>query len=85
MPCFDSLKTLKTVQNCPRNEFERNIRATSFNCSSIEQKCVAQNKFEYHCVLNENRTYLVEVCAPAKFIQGKEILKTVRKQTETSK
>ena len=28
------------------------------------------DKFEYHCVLNENVTGLVEVCAPYKHVFG---------------
>ena len=77
MPCSDSLKTMKTVLNCPRNEFEWNVRATLYNCSSFEQTCVEPNMFEYHCVMNEKRTQLVEVCATAKFIQGKDIFNSL--------
>nr|XP_022338847.1 uncharacterized protein LOC111134251 [Crassostrea virginica] len=70
MPCPDSLKTMITVLKCPSNVIEWNTRATLFNCSSFEQTCVEPKMFEYHCVLTEKMTHLVEVCAPAKFIQG---------------
>lgn len=70
MPCSSSRATVLKVDNCPRNVFEWRTRAASKKCSSLKQPCVEVNKFVYHCVLNENGTGLVEVCAPAKYIHG---------------
>nr|XP_022291649.1 uncharacterized protein LOC111102981 [Crassostrea virginica]XP_022291650.1 uncharacterized protein LOC111102981 [Crassostrea virginica] len=68
MSCGASLFTSIPTKRCPRNELEWNTRAALFNCSSINQTCVKPDKFEYHCVLNENVTGLVEVCAPSKHV-----------------
>ena len=70
MSCGASLFTSIPTKRCPRNELEWNTRAAIFNCSSINQTCVKADKFEYHCVLNENVTGLVEVCAPSKHVFG---------------
>ena len=70
MSCGASLFTSIPTKRCPRNELEWNTRAALFNCSSFTQTCVKQDKFEYHCVLNENVTGLVEVCAPSKHVFG---------------
>nr|XP_022295378.1 uncharacterized protein LOC111105393 isoform X2 [Crassostrea virginica] len=68
MSCGASLFTSIPTKRCPRNELEWNTRAALFNCSSFTQTCVKPDKFEYHCVLNENVTGLVEVCAPSKHV-----------------
>ena len=70
MSCETSLITSIPIKRCPRNELEWNTRAALLNCSSINQTCVNPDKFEYHCVLNENVTGLVEVCAPSKHVFG---------------
>lgn len=66
MPCPVSLDTVVPVNRCPRNKLEWDARAALFNCSSINQTC----QFEYHCVLNEDCTALVELCAPPIPIHG---------------
>ncbi|XP_078325802.1 uncharacterized protein LOC111105393 isoform X2 [Crassostrea virginica] len=68
MSCETSLITSIPIKRCPRNELEWNTRAALLNCSSINQTCVKPDKFEYHCILNENVTGLVEVCAPSKHV-----------------
>lgn len=70
MPCETSLRTVEIVYNCPRNRQEWEIRKNIKNCSSIYQPCVEPNMFVYHCVLNENGTNMIEVCAPRKNIFG---------------
>lgn len=72
MPCIASCQTVKETKTCPRNQLEWNVRAEVYNCLSFHQRCVDPEKFEYHCVLNENGTGLLEVCAPAKYIHGKK-------------
>lgn len=71
MPCSESLNTVVSVQECPRNKLEWEVRAKKLNCSSVSQKCVKPTDFLYHCVLNENATELIEVCASSKTIHGK--------------
>lgn len=69
--CPASFLTAIAVDTCPRNDLEWNYRAASFNCSSINQTCVEQKLFEYHCVLNKDGNGLIEVCAPSAHIYGK--------------
>ena len=73
MTCIASRHTVNETKTCPRNQLEWNVRAKVYSCSSFDQRCVEPEKFLYHCVLNENGTGLVEVCAPAKYIHGKKI------------
>lgn len=41
------------------------------NCDSIKQNCSSKlHHFQYHCVINEDRTNLVEVCALNRTIFG---------------
>lgn len=42
------------------------------NCDSIKQNCssTAQHQFQYHCVINELRNALLEVCALNRTIFG---------------
>ena len=70
MSCSAALDMVVPVNRCPRNNLEWDERASLFNCSSINQTCVEPDKFQYHCVLNENCTELVEVCAPVRVIYG---------------
>lgn len=68
--CSASLDTILPVTRCPRNNLEWDLRSAFFNCSSIIQNCSKPELFKYHCVLNENCTALVEVCAPTQPIHG---------------
>ncbi|XP_056000381.1 uncharacterized protein LOC125654526 [Ostrea edulis] len=63
--CTASLETLKDVSKCPSNEKEYRDAARRKNCSAYSNAC---RSFEYHCVLNEWATSLVEVCAPSRLI-----------------
>lgn len=70
MPCNSSLQSIQYVQRCPRNSLEWVVREDLFNCSSINHACGTADMFLYHCVLNEDGTKLLEVCAPYKYIYG---------------
>lgn len=70
MPCPLSQKFVQYVNQCPRNSLEWNARSAIYNCSSVNQTCVKNDMFVYHCVLNSNGTMLLEVCAPLKNIYG---------------
>lgn len=72
MPCATSLKSIRYVERCPRNSLEWDVRADLLNCSSISQTCVSTDMFRYHCVLNADGTNLLELCAPYKYIYGKD-------------
>lgn len=70
MSCYSSLQSIQYVQRCPRNSLEWVVREDLFNCSSINHTCGTVDMFRYHCVLNEDGTKLLEVCAPYKYIYG---------------
>lgn len=72
MPCHSSLESIQYVHRCPRNSLEWDVRADLFNCSSINHTCGTADMFLYHCVLNEDGTKLLEVCAPYKYIYGQK-------------
>ena len=57
----------QSVDQCPRNLHEWNIRAKALNCAQLPDNVT------YHCVLNENGTELLEVCARPTFIYGKPV------------
>lgn len=71
MQCLTSTETVKRIDKCPQNILEWNERANQKNCSSIKQDCTSKANFLYHCVLNGDGTYVIEVCAPFKYIHGK--------------
>lgn len=58
---------IKSVERCPRNKYEWDIQATHLNCTSLPKNVT------YHCVLNENGTGLIEVCARPTIINGKQV------------
>lgn len=58
---------IKSVERCPRNKYEWDIRAKHRNCTSLPKNAT------YHCVLNENGTGLMEVCARPTIINGKQV------------
>lgn len=55
-----------TVDRCPRNQQEWEIREKKINCQSNDSK----KECLYHCVLNAEGTELFEVCAPPRKIYG---------------
>ena len=52
------------THKCPQNKAEWKDREREFKCPEINKAHV------YHCVLNSEKTELVEVCAPVVNIQG---------------
>lgn len=71
--CEEAVKSVKNVTSCPTSKTEWDIAAFRKNCSGIasRQNCVMANeKFQYHCVINGLRNELVEVCAPTRIIFG---------------
>ncbi|XP_048740444.2 cell death abnormality protein 1-like isoform X2 [Ostrea edulis] len=66
--CKISLDTLSRVSKCPTNQEEYESEAKRKNCFQYNNaKCPP---LLYHCVWNDNTTYLVEVCAASRFILG---------------
>lgn len=51
-------------------------RAKMKNCESMArvQNCTAQQKFKYHCVMNELENTFVEVCAEEYIIHGSFVI-----------
>lgn len=71
--CEEAVNSVKNVTSCPTSKTEWDIAAFRKNCSGIasRQNCVKETeKFQYHCVINERRNKLVEVCAPKRKILG---------------
>lgn len=54
------------ISRCPRNKYEYDVASTRKNCNQYNATDCLQ--LHYHCVLNENATGLVEVCAASRFI-----------------
>lgn len=67
--CLESQKSLQEVKSCPDNSVTFDERSTKKNCS--EYKRCAGHQLIYHCVFDETRERLVEVCAPLSFITGR--------------
>nr|XP_034335713.1 uncharacterized protein LOC105326182 [Crassostrea gigas]XP_034335714.1 uncharacterized protein LOC105326182 [Crassostrea gigas] len=70
MKCAESIPTISTVSRCPSNATEWDIAAKRKSCNVLAkiQNCTHANNFVYHCVLNEEATMLVEVCAPIYYL-----------------
>lgn len=71
--CQEAVDSAKSVTSCPTSKAEWDDAARRKNCSSIasKQKCSVAEHFQYHCVINEFRNELLEVCAPSRIIFGK--------------
>lgn len=65
MPCPLSQTFVQYVDQCPRNSLEWNARSAIHNCSSVNQTCVKNDMFVYHCVLNSNRNNADRSVCPA--------------------
>lgn len=74
MKCAESIPTISTVSRCPSNATEWDIAAKRKSCNVLAkiQNCTHVNNFVYHCVLNEEATMLVEVCAPIYYLAGEQ-------------
>lgn len=71
--CQEAVDSVKIVISCPKSKAEWDDAARMKNCSIIasKQNCTELQKFRYHCVINEYRSDLLEVCAPSRHIFGK--------------
>ena len=69
--CIESAATITVVEFCPRTPKEFVNRISEKGCFNLEHNC---RSFEYHCVINEWMTEIIEVCAPSKIIVGKTTL-----------
>lgn len=65
--CPESNRTATFVDSCPESAEKRAEAASQLNCQNIKHKCTS---FVYHCVMNHNRTNVIEVCAPVTNILG---------------
>ncbi|XP_078320384.1 uncharacterized protein LOC111113260 isoform X7 [Crassostrea virginica] len=68
--CKASLKTLQRVSKCPTNITTYEEAVKQKNCSALSVEAGSCVSFQYHCVLNEDLQFLVEICAPAIIITG---------------
>lgn len=73
MVCPESISTLSVVSHCPSNATEWVSAAKRKSCNDLGkvQSCTEPDQFVYHCVLNQEATQLLEVCAPVWFLSGK--------------
>ncbi|XP_078320398.1 heat shock 70 kDa protein 12B-like [Crassostrea virginica] len=68
--CNASLLTVKNVSECPTDLTSYERAAKQMNCPNLAIDFTKCKRFEYHCVLSEDLTSLVEVCAPSIGIVG---------------
>ncbi|XP_065927631.1 uncharacterized protein [Magallana gigas] len=70
--CPESVPTVSFVSRCPSNAKEWKSASFRKRCDDVGkiQKCTKAENFVYHCVLNDEATALLEVCAPLYFISG---------------
>ncbi|XP_062600762.1 uncharacterized protein LOC134262399 isoform X1 [Saccostrea cucullata] len=71
--CSVSLPTLQLVSMCPTTEEELEKATKRKDCKSLAeiQKCVLPRNFTYHCVINDLKNEIYEVCAPEIHSQGR--------------
>lgn len=72
--CDASLLTVNHVSECPTDLTSYERAAKQMNCQNLAINFTSCKTFEYHCVLSEKLTSLVEVCAPSIGIVGKLII-----------
>ena len=70
--CPQSIPTVSYVSRCPANAEEWKSAAARKDCRALgmKQNCSDDGSFAYHCVLNEDGTKLMEVCAPVWDMSG---------------
>ncbi|XP_078320401.1 heat shock 70 kDa protein 12A-like [Crassostrea virginica] len=68
--CNASLLTVKHVSECPTDLTSYERAAKQMNCQNLAIDFTKCKRFQYHCVLSEDLTSLVEVCAPSIGIVG---------------
>lgn len=64
--CHGTFATLEPVENCPKNETDKEGRSREKMCDTYSP--CKEDPLVYHCVRYEDR--LVEVCAPSGLITG---------------
>ena len=71
-PCPQSVPTVSVVSRCPSTEKEWISAAGKKNCRALRksQNCSEDGNFVYHCVLSQEATELMEVCAPIWYMAG---------------
>lgn len=69
--CNASLQTVSRVTTCPSSNSSYEAAAAKKNCLSIAADNQQCESFEYHCVLSNDMTHAVEVCAPYLKIIGR--------------
>ena len=74
--CDQSLPTVHEVDRCPISVSEWALAAKRKRCDTLAsaQNCSKPEKFAYHCLVNENKNGLVEVCAPVWVLTGKWVI-----------
>lgn len=70
--CKESATKIRYVSKCPSDAQSWEIAAKDLNCETIKQNCSSakQHQFQYHCVINEFKNALLEVCALNRTIFG---------------
>ena len=70
--CPQSIPTVSYVSRCPADAEEWKSAAAKKDCRALgmNQSCSDDGSFAYHCVLNEEGTKLMEVCAPVWYMSG---------------
>lgn len=71
--CNATIPTISNVSHCPMTEQEQQLAADRKSCGYLAniQNCVGPKEFVYQCMLNEDKTQLIEVCAPKWNLFGK--------------
>lgn len=73
IPCNASIQTISRVTACPSTNSSYEAAAAKKNCLAIATDNQQCESFEYHCVLSDDMTHAVEVCAPYLNIIGMNI------------
>lgn len=63
---------MSVVSRCPGNVIEWASAAKRKSCGELRkiQSCSKAENFVYHCILNQDATQLLEVCAPRFYLMG---------------
>lgn len=69
--CPQSIPTVTAVNNCPRNITEYIKSNSRKQCHWVTQNCTSRESFEYHCLPDKFQERFYEVCAPVKYILGR--------------
>nr|XP_022290137.1 uncharacterized protein LOC111101815 isoform X3 [Crassostrea virginica] len=70
-PCNISLQTVQAVPGCPDSLTSYQVAVKRKNCTAFLPIAAGCESLFYHCVLSDDNTHLVEVCAPTLNIIGR--------------